>query len=162
MEEFLALPELPAGKRELLRGKLIDSPPDRLRHTQSRHRVYEAFQSVEAGRDTYMEMGYKIGPLHFFQPAVSILHPDQPGEDYFEGAPLVAIEIASPAILAVDIEAKIEDYHTYGAQEVWVLYPDSRHLWVYAAETSAQRHTGVFFSQLLNGEPIDLDQILGG
>ena len=40
-----------------------------------------------------------------------------------------------------------------------MLYPESRHLWVYAAEISAQRHSGVFLSHLLNGEPIDLDQI---
>ena len=73
---------------------------------------------------------------------------------------MLAVEIVSSSNTAPQIEAKIEDYHTYGAKEVWVLYPDSRHLWVYAAEISAQRHSGVFLSQLLNGEAIDLDQIL--
>jgi hypothetical protein len=54
---------------------------------------------------------------------------------------------------------KIEDYFAFGATQVWVLYPEARHLWVYAAEISAQRYSGTFISHLLNGERIDLDEI---
>jgi len=162
MDEFLALPELPAGKRELLRGELIDLPPAKKRHTQIAHRLQKALEALQratgVGGEVYIEMGYQLGPRHWLQPDVSITHTDQNGEDYFNGAPLLAIEIVSSSNTE-EIEAKIEDYHTFGAQEVWVLYPESRHLWVYAAEISAQRHSGVFLSQLLNGESIDLHQI---
>jgi len=77
------------------------------------------------------------------------------------GAPQLAVEIVSAGNSAEEIEAKIEDYHAFGAAEVWVLYPESRHVWDYAAEISAQRHSGSFQSQLLNGEVIDLDRIFG-
>ena len=163
MEEFLALPELPAGKRELLRGQLIDLPPAKRRHTQIAHRLYRALQTAQNAADVpgevFIEMGYQVGPRHWFQPDLSLTHPDQSGDDYFEGSPRLAVEIVSPSNTADQIEAKIEDYHTYGAREVWVLYPERRHLWVYAAEISAQRHNGVFVSHLLNGETIDLGQI---
>ena len=36
MEEFLELSELPAGKRELLRGELIELPPGKFKHMRSR------------------------------------------------------------------------------------------------------------------------------
>jgi Uma2 family endonuclease len=164
MEEFLALPELPAGKRELLRGELVDLPPAKFMHDEIAHRLYErlkfALGAARLGGRVYVEIGYQLGPRHWLKPDVSITFPNQPVDEYLQGAPQLAVEIVSAGNTAEEIEAKIEDYHTYGAKEVWVLYPESRHLWVYAAEISAQRHSGVFLSQLLNGEPIDLDQIL--
>jgi Uma2 family endonuclease len=108
----------------------------------------------------YVEIGYQLSPRHWLKPDVSITYPDQPVDDYPQGAPQLAIEIVSASNTAEEIEAKVDDYHTYGAREVWVIYPERRHLWVYSAEISAQRHSGVFLSQLLNGEPIDLEQIL--
>src|SRR5947207_1100337 len=39
MEEFLELPELDAGKRELLRGELIELPPAKRKHNQVAHRM---------------------------------------------------------------------------------------------------------------------------
>lgn len=162
MDEFLALPELPAGKRELLRGELIDLPPAKSRHDRIAHRL---FRRLESARDSgprgelYMEVGYQLSPRHWLQPDVSLTHPDQLEDEYFQGAPLLAVEIVSRGNTAEQIELKIEDYFAFGAAEVWVLYPESRHLWVYAAEISAQRHSGTFISHLFNGERIDLDEI---
>ena len=165
MEEFLQLPELPAGKRELLRGELIDLPPAKRKHTQTAHRIYErlktALTTTGISGEVYLEMGYKIGPRHWFQPDVSITHPNQGGDDYFDGSPLLAVEIVSPSNTARQIELKIQDYLTFGAAEVWVLYPDSRGMWVYAPDRSAQYHKGAFLAQVLDGQRIDLDEILG-
>jgi len=47
MDEFLALPELPAGKRELLRGELIDLPPAKKRQTQIAHRLQKALEALQ-------------------------------------------------------------------------------------------------------------------
>jgi Uma2 family endonuclease len=164
MEEFLALPELPAGKRELLRGELIDLPPAKFKHDEIAHRLYERLKHAVAaagiGGRVLHEVGYQLGPRHWLKPDVSITYPDQPVDEYLQGAPALAVEIVSAGNTAEEIEAKTEDYHTYGAKEVWVLYPERRHLWVYAAEISAQRHSGVFLSELLRGQPIDLGQIL--
>jgi Uma2 family endonuclease len=47
--------------------------------------------------EVHMEMGYRMGsmPHSWLQPDVSITHADQSGDDHYEGAPLVAIEVAS-------------------------------------------------------------------
>lgn len=45
MEEFLELAELPAGKRELLRGELIELPAAKKRHTQNCRRLYKALEA---------------------------------------------------------------------------------------------------------------------
>ncbi len=165
MEEFLELPEGPAGKRELLRGELIDLPAAKRKPTQAAHRLYERLKAGAAAAGlkgaVYLEMGYQLGPRHWLQPDLSITHPKQGGDDYFAGSPLLAVEIVSASNTARQIEFKIEDYLAFGAAEVWVLNPDSRHLWVYAPDISAQCHKGPFPAQVLNGEPIDLDQILG-
>lgn len=139
-------------------------PPAKRRPTQIAYRLQKALEAAQTAAgvpgEVYIEIGYKIGPRHWFQPDISLTHLHQSGDDYFEGSPQLAVEIVSVSNTAKEIELKIEDYHTYGAKEVWVLYPESRHLWVYAAKISAQRHSGVFLSQFLDGEPIDLDQIL--
>jgi hypothetical protein len=76
MDEFLALPELPAGKRELLRGELIDSPPAKFRQAKISHRVFERLTSAaKASRmrgRVYIEIGYQLSPRHWLQPDVSV------------------------------------------------------------------------------------------
>src|SRR5207302_8501928 len=132
MEEFLALPELAAGKRELLRGELIDLPPAKFRHDEISHRLFERLKCLVSptgvGGRTYIEIGYQLSPRHWLQPDVSITHPGQRVAEYLQGAPLLAVEIVSPGNTAEQIELKIEDYFAFGAAEVWVRYPASRHL----------------------------------
>ena len=77
--------------------------------------------SADIRGDQYIGMGCRVGPRHWFQPHVSVTHRGQVGEDYFDGAPFLAVEIVSQSNTAEQIEAKIEDYHTHGAAEVWIL-----------------------------------------
>ena len=73
-------------------------------------------------------MGYKIGrkPDSWLIPDVSITQNCQPGEDYYEGAPLIAIEVISESNTAAKIDRKIEKYLANGGQEVWVVYGETR------------------------------------
>jgi len=73
-------------------------------------------------------MGYKIGrsPDSWLIPDVSVTHPGQPGDDYYEGAPLIAIEIMSESNTPGKIDRKIEKYLANGGQEVWVFYSETR------------------------------------
>lgn len=50
---------------------------------------------------------------------------------FIDGAPDLAIEIISPDEREADIRAKLHDYFTSGAQEVWLLYPERREVWRY-------------------------------
>jgi Uma2 family endonuclease len=94
IQEFLELPELDAGKRELLRGELIELPPAKDKHNELAHRFFEwlkaALAAAGIGGKVRMEKGYVLGPRHWLQPDVSITHPNQPGRDYLEGSPSVS------------------------------------------------------------------------
>ena len=50
----------------------------------------------------------------------------------------------------------IEDCLAFGAREVWVIYPERRHLWVYQPGISGTLYSESFDSGLLNGQRIDL------
>ncbi len=165
MDEFLELPELDAGKRELLRGELIDLPPAKRKHNQAAHRMLDWLKAAVAatgiGGEVYHEMGYKLGSRHWLAPDLSITHPDHPGDDYFEGSPLLAVEIVSEANTPKRIGIKIEEYLAHGGEEVWVVYPDPRHMRIYRTGGIAELHSGTFPVELLGGQTLDLDQILG-
>ena len=161
----MELPELPAGKRELLRGELIELPPAKRKHNQAAHRMQKwldaALAAAGTGGEVYHEMGYHLGPRHWLQPDVSLTHPDQPYGDYLEGSPLLAVEIVSESNTAREIDGKIEEYLAHGAQEVWVVYPEPRHMWTYRTGGVGEVRSNSFACALLCGQVIDLDEILG-
>jgi Uma2 family endonuclease len=137
-EDLERLPDEP-GKTELLDGELIQMPPAERRHSQlSKRLLLRLFPLVESlGADggargfgeVEIEMGYKIGnkPDSWLIPDVSIAHRNQAASDkYYEGAPLIAIEVMSESNTAGKIDRKIEKYLANGAQEVWVFYRETR------------------------------------
>ena len=134
-EDLERLPEEP-GKTELLDGELIQMPPAKRPHNKHAKRLFiRFFQLVESLRadgarglgEVEIEMGYKIGvkPASWLIPDVSVAHRDQPGDDYYEGAPLIAIEVISESNTAAKIDRKIEKYLANGSQEVWVVYGET-------------------------------------
>src|SRR5438105_4698344 len=78
-------------------------------------------------------MGYHVTlkPDSWLQPDVSLTHPSQAGDDYYEGAPLLAVEIVSESNTAEKMDRKIRLYLANGSSEVWVVYPKTRSVWVY-------------------------------
>jgi Uma2 family endonuclease len=136
-EDLERLPEEP-GKTELLDGELIQMPPAMRRHSEIGGQLFLRLSLLVAALKSggaastlgkvEVEMGYRIGrkPDSWLVPDVSITHPDQPGDVYCEGAPLIAIEIVSESNTARQVERKIKKYLANGAQEVWVLYPKTR------------------------------------
>jgi Uma2 family endonuclease len=168
-EQFEQLPDAP-GKRELLRGELIELPPAKLKHNETAHGFYDVLkpalanlksreQANSLGR-VYIEMGYKISTNNWFQPDVSISHAGQAKGDYFQGAPALAIEIVSESNTAEAVDDKIQDYLAAGALQVWVVYPKRRHLWIYETDGRAAVYSGRFAVTLLPGVELDLDAIL--
>jgi Uma2 family endonuclease len=144
-EEFERLPDQP-GKRELLKGELIELPPAELKHNKISHiiflRLYAALAEAHARGDAselgevYHEMGYKLEGDGYVQPDVSITHTGQTESKYLGGAPAVAIEVVSPGNTAEALDLKTELYFQYGAREVWRFYPKTRQAWVQIAGSS--------------------------
>ena len=158
---------------ELLKGELIRMPPAQRPHMESSQELFKRLDAaVDLSRKTqpniklgkvHIEMGYLLSgdPRSWLQPDVSLTYPDQPGERYYEGAPLMVFEIVSEYDSARHLEAKVAEYLAHGAAEVWVIYPDTRHARVYDnSSPAARRETRSIHSNLLPGIEILLDDIL--
>ncbi len=162
-----------ADEVELLRGELIRVPAPQRSHMQICRRllvllvaaIERSKRSNLEGRigEVEVEMGYLVSrnPTSWLRPDVSVTHPDQPGERYYEGAPLVVFEVVSEYDTASRLNMKVADYLSHGTAEVWVIYPDARHAWVYRGTLpEATRETLAIHSDLLPGVEIPLDEIL--
>ena len=158
---------------ELLRGELIRLPPAQRNHMQICRRLFKLLDAaLERWKrsnpearigELEIEMGYLISsdPRSWLQPDLSLTHPDQPGERYYEGSPLVVFEVFSEYDTATRLDKKVAVYLAHGAAEVWVIYPEARHAWVHrAAMPAATRETEAIHSDLLPGVEIPLDEIL--
>jgi len=158
---------------ELLRGELIRLPPAQRNHMQICRRLFKLLDAaLERWKrsnpearigELEIEMGYLISsdPRSWLQPDLSLTHPDQPGERYYEGSPLVVFEVFSEYDTATRLDKKVAVYLAHGAAEVWVIYPEARHAWVHrGAVPAATRETAAIHSDLLPGIEIPLDQIL--
>jgi Uma2 family endonuclease len=167
--EFERLPDEP-GKWELLEGELIQMPPAKYMHMETVERLLFLLSrivrrlrrhhpEISLGR-VHVEMGYLMAsdPNSWLQPDVSISHAGQTRNDYYHGAPLLAIEVASESQSAATLEAKAQTYLAHGSREVWLVYPKTRHLWICRAGASTIEREAIR-SELLPGIEIRLDQI---
>ena len=128
-EEFLELPESP-GKQELLDGELVELPPAKYSHDEIAQRLAELL-AIAVGRRAWIATAYRLGPGRWLIPDVSISWPDQRIEnDWRQGAPMIAIEIASRGNTAEELEKKRLLYLEGGAAEVWLIYPQTRSMLV--------------------------------
>ena len=66
---------------------------------------------------------------------------ENPPVGYLAQAPLVAVEVVSPGNTAADLDLKVTQYLGAGTLEVWLLYLDTRRLFIYL---SGKRDPGVF------------------
>jgi Uma2 family endonuclease len=133
-QEYLNLPNTP-GKQELLDGELISFPPARNSHSIIARAFQELLETVlEKSRVWFFE-GYQL-KRGWLIPDVSVNWPGQPVSEWFQGAPMIAIEvmiaveIVSPGNSAEEIERKVGAYLQEGGAEVWVVYPAARSMMV--------------------------------
>jgi Uma2 family endonuclease len=170
-EEFERLPDRP-GKCELVRGELIELPPAKKGHNKTGERIFLRLRSalLEAQADgeapelgeACMEMGYRLSRDNYVQPDVSVTYANQPGDDYFEGSPAIAIEIVSPYNSAEDLDTKAALYFEHGAAEVWQFYPKTRHVHLHTpGAIRVIGADGVLTTPLLPNFSIRVCEILG-
>ena len=164
--EFEQLPDT-AEELELLKGELIRLPPAQRPHMKISEIVYKALTAWRevhpeaAVGDIHIEMGYLISsdPKSWLRPDVSITHPNQPGERYYEGAPLIVFEVVSEYDRAKQLLAKVATYFENGSTEVWVLDAALPGAWVYRPGGHATLETKSIHSDFLPGLEISFSEI---
>ena len=147
LEQFLALPQRAedGSLYELSEGELIKLPPPGFRHGAILAKITVLLRNA-LPTDDYIVVGGHTGFLLDPDPNaatvrgadVAVIARAAFGEDLpqgsFPGAPLLAVEIVSPGNTARDMQLKVKQYLQAGGVEVWLVYPDTRTVYVYSAE----------------------------
>jgi Uma2 family endonuclease len=125
-------------KHELIEGEHITLPPPKRPHTSVQQNLQDAIRPYvrehHLGK-VHIEAGFKLSPKTWLQPDVSFVRLAQiqrgdPNE-YYEGAPALAIEVASESNTAAQLDLKMELYFAHGGEQVWIVYPKTQRIRVY-------------------------------
>ncbi len=139
LEEFAQLPD-DGVRHEISEGELITMAPPKFLHSRIARRVFKAIEAAldkSGSGEALAEAGYVLSrePLTIRQPDLSLLSQERiqgtAPDDYFEGAPDLAVEVVSPSHSAQDLEVKVEQYLHSGSKQVWVLYPNTKRVHVF-------------------------------
>jgi Uma2 family endonuclease len=177
-EEMLALPENGVD-RELIRGKLREKPMTmrNRRHSRVENRTGTVLEnwletrpkprgeivSGEAGlrlcRDPDTTVGIDVA---YVSAEVAAIEPEAA---FFEGPPVLAVEIPSPSDTHQDVDEKVELFLESGVAIVWIVNPRFRTVTVYRPGAAPVMFSG---TQELTAEPhlpgfrVPVDQLFGG
>ena len=156
-EQFERFPD-DGMKHELLQGEHIILPPPKLRHTKVQQKLSDALRPYVHERklgEINIEAGFKLSSDTWLQPDVAFVRTEQiqraDPDAYYDGAPAIAIEVASDSNTAAQLDLKMEQYFAHGSEEVWVVYPATRKISVHYPDGHSQTFTGELRSELLPG-----------
>jgi len=155
-EEFLSLPDTP-GKQELLDGELISLPPAKNDHSIIAKAFWKLLEAALGESRVWFFEGYQL-KRGWLIPDVSVSWPDQPVSGWFQGGPMIAIEIVSRGNTAEEIDRKVGAYLQEGGAEVWMVYPATRCMTVFRKD-AALRVTDVYRCESI-AVTVKLDELL--
>jgi Uma2 family endonuclease len=120
-------------KHELLRSEHVVTPPATIAQSRIRQNLHDALWPYVRERrlgEVYVAAGFKLPGDNFVKADASFIRKSQVAvtdpDGYLEGAPALAIEVASEPNTAAQLDLKMELYFAHGAEEVWTVYPQTR------------------------------------
>ena len=168
LDRFLAMPDRP-GKHEFDRGRVIAMPPPKYVHTLTAKRIYDRLTLALKGKGltVFSEAGFLLASDVVRQPDVAVVEEarlkDTEADDYLAGAPLVAIEVASPGNSVEELDPKIDQYLRGGSRAVWVAYPKRKAIVRFALSAGSihavEYRAGETLSEDIVSPPCDFDPV---
>ena len=165
-EQFEHFPD-DGMKHELLKGEPIVVPLPKSRHTHIQQKIQDVLRPFVRERglgEVHIEAGFRLTSDTWVQPDVSFLRSAQiqssdPG-GYYQGAPALAIEIASDSNTASQLDLKTDLCFANGSSEVWVVYPKTRKVLVHLDRGNIKTiAAGELRSDLLPGWSIPVETL---
>jgi Uma2 family endonuclease len=139
VDEFLAWAESRPGRYELERGKVVAMSPERVRHAQAKGAAYSALRNAclefglacEALPDG---MTVRIDPMTAYEPdALVYCGPKLPGDALEVPAPVIVVEVLSPATAYRDVGVKLAGYFSLASVQHYVVIDPDRPMLVHHA-----------------------------
>lgn len=163
-EEMLALPEN-GYERELIEGRLWEKPKTRrnrwhsrasarigylledwlVRQPEPRGEIVTGDAGFRLGRDPDTSVGIDLAYV-----SAELVRATPQDAPYFEGAPVLAVEILSPSDQREEITEKVRAYLKAGVALVWLVDTDFRSVTVHRPEAGPELFN---VQQELSGEP---------
>ena len=144
LEQFSALPEYDertGSSYELDHGELIIVSPQAWQHEDIKGKLYlllsRYFEERGLQRRAVVETGFILDEESWRKPDVAVMSEQaiqralEDRKKPLEGAPELAIEIASPSDTSAMIGRKVDHFLAAGSMTVWVVYPESRQVHVH-------------------------------
>jgi Uma2 family endonuclease len=153
-------------KHELLQGDHVVTPPATFSKCRIRQNVHDALwpylRDHQLG-EVYVSAGFKLPGDTFLKPDASFIRKSQlertDPDCYFEGAPALAIEVASESNTAAQLDLTMELYFAHGAEEVWIVYPKTQRIRVYFPDGHSETLASDLQSALFPGWSAPLSAI---
>ena len=160
--ELEALPD-DGCVHEIVSGELVMSPKNNFQHEYICERLNFALESFNRihrlGAVFGSTIGFWMQNRNCRAPDVSFvrkerlvrlgLRPDT--KTFFPGAPDLAVEVLSPGNSRAEMEGKLSDYFSSGAQTVWLFDPDEESVEIWHSRTD--RRT-IESRGIIEGEPV--------
>ncbi|HEV2989279.1 MAG TPA: Uma2 family endonuclease [Candidatus Angelobacter sp.] len=164
-EEYERLPE--EIRSELYQGELIEMTPGTPKHNDIRDEI--AFTLREFVRKNklgkiYIETAFRLFPDVVLIPDVAYVTTEQLKNADLERAaflfaPLLAVEVISPANSPLEMIRKRELYLSAGTKTVWIVYPLSRTVKVYKQGSERIETSVLSDSELLPGFSLSIPEV---
>jgi len=145
VDRFRELPEVDGYRLELVRGRVAREPAPGPRHGQTAFAFLDLLRRF--GKDAglglvFFDTGFVLSrdPDTVRVPDVAFVTTDRIpaegiGDQFWELAPDVVVEVTSPSNSASDMQRRALDYLDAGARLVWVADPATRTVAVYRSRT---------------------------
>ncbi len=105
--------------------------------------------------EVYISAGFKLPNDTFLKADASFIPKSRADrtdlDGYLEGAPALAIEVVSDSNTAAELDLKMELYFAHGAEEVWVVYPQTRRIRAHFPDGHSETLSGGLQSGLFPG-----------
>ncbi len=150
-DDLLDLPTGMGERYELIEGKLVTMTPANFEHgviALNAGFMLKAYVSQhKIGRVCAAETGFYTRPGKSTVRAPDAayisyarLPAGPPPADFLRVAPELVVEVVSPGDRAGEIEQKTQEWLKFGVLMVWVVYPESRRVHIYASADPNQPH----------------------
>jgi Uma2 family endonuclease len=144
-DELWRLPD-DGMRHELIRGELTTMPPSGAEHGGTTVNLATPLdqhaRSHDLGRVLAAETGFVLARDPDTVRAADVAFVEKGRiprgglpREFFPGAPNLAVEVVSPSDTLVEVQEKVEEWLTAGAQMVWVVNPRNRTVTVYRSPT---------------------------
>ncbi len=89
------------------------------------------------------ELRVRVSPTRYRIPDILVVAGPEPDEQVFTQPPFLCIEILSPEDRMSRMQARIDDYLSFGVHYVWVIDPQTGKAWIYTAESIHEVRDGM-------------------